>query len=40
MGPQWLYLNKWTLDFDLAVDVPSVAPVWVRLPNLPVHCWN
>jgi hypothetical protein len=40
MGPQGLYLNKWTLDFDPAVDVPSAVPVWVRLPNLPVHCWN
>eukprot|EP00253_Pinus_taeda_P013340 PITA_13340 len=40
MGPQGLYLNKWTPDFDPAVDVPKVVPVWVRLPNLPVHCWN
>ena len=40
MGPQGLYLNKWTPDFDLAVDVPKEVPVWVRLPNLPVHCWN
>ena len=21
-------------------DVPSVIPVWVRLPHLPLHCWN
>jgi hypothetical protein len=40
MGPQGLYLNKWTPDFDPAVDVPKAVPVWVRLPNLPVHCWN
>eukprot|EP00253_Pinus_taeda_P014586 PITA_14586 len=40
MGPQGLYLNKWTPDFDPAVDVPSAIPVWVRLPNLPMHCWN
>ena len=40
MGSQGLYLNKWTADFDPAVDVPKVVPVWVRLPNLPVHCWN
>lgn len=40
MGPQGLYLNKWTPDFDPAVDVPSAVPIWVRLPNLPVHCWN
>jgi len=40
MGPQGLYLNKWMPDFDPAVDVPTAVPVWVRLPNLPVHCWN
>lgn len=40
MDPQGLYLNKWTPDFDPAVDVPTAVPVWVRLPNLPVHCWN
>lgn len=40
MGPPGLYLNKWTPDFDPSVDVPSAIPVWVRLPNLPMHCWN
>ena len=40
MGPRGLYLNKWTLDFDPTQDVPSVVPVWVRLPRLPLHCWN
>eukprot|EP00253_Pinus_taeda_P015210 PITA_15210 len=40
MGPQGLYLNKWTPDFDPGVDVPSTVPVWVRLPNLPMHFWN
>jgi hypothetical protein len=40
MGPQGLYLNKWTPDFDLAQDVPLAVPVWVRLPHLPLHCWN
>ena len=40
MGPQGLYLNKWTPDFNPAVDVPTTVPVWVRLPNLPLHCWN
>ena len=40
MGPQGLYLNKWTLDFDPTQDVPSIVPVWVRLPHLPLHCWN
>eukprot|EP00253_Pinus_taeda_P013975 PITA_13975 len=40
MGPQGPYLNKWIPDFDPVVGVPKAVPVWVRLPNLPVHCWN
>ena len=38
MGSQGLYLNRWTPYFDPTVDVPKEVPVWVRLPNLPVHC--
>ena len=40
MGPQGLYLNKWTPDLDPSQDVPSAVPVWIRLPFLPLHCWN
>ena len=40
MGPQRLYLNKWTPNFDPSLDVLSAVPVWVRLPHLPLHCWN
>ena len=40
MGPQGLFLNKWTLDFEPTQDVPSTVPIWVRLPHLPLHCWN
>ena len=40
MGPQGLYLNKWIVDFDPTQDVPFVVPVWVKLPHLPLRCWN
>jgi len=40
MGPQGLYLNKWSPDFDPAQDVPTAVPVWVRLPHLSLHRWN
>lgn len=40
MGPQGLYLNRWSLDFDPNLDIPSVVPVWVKLPHLPFHLWN
>jgi hypothetical protein len=40
MGTQGLYLNRWTPSFDPASEIPKDVPVWVRLPNLPIHCWN
>ena len=40
MDPQGLYLNRWNPDFDPAIDVPKAVPVWVRLPNLLIHCWT
>ena len=40
MGPQGIYLIKCTLDFDPTQDVSFAIPVWVRLPHLPLHCWN
>ena len=40
MGPHGLYLNRWTSDFDPEADIPKAVLVWVRLPNLPMHCWN
>lgn len=35
-----LIFQNQTPDFDPGVDAPKAIPVWVRLPNLPVHCWN
>ena len=40
MGPQGLYLNNWTSNFDPEEDIPKAFPVWVRIPNLPIYCWN
>jgi hypothetical protein len=40
MGTQGLYLNRWTPSFDPASEIPKDVPVWVRLPNLPIHCWS
>jgi len=40
MGPQGLYLNSWSPDFDSTQDVPLAILVWLCLPHLPSHCWN
>jgi len=40
MNTRGLYLNRWTLDFNLELDVPNVFHVWVYLPHLPLHCWG
>lgn len=39
MGPAGLFLTPWFPDFDPASAVITKAPVWIRLPNLPVHLW-
>ena len=40
MGPQGLYLNKWTPDFEPTQDVPFAVLIWVRIPDLPLNYWN
>ena len=37
MDTRGLYLNRWTPDFDLEMDVPNVVHVWVRFLHLPLH---
>lgn len=37
IGPNGLYLNKWTLNFDPSHDIPWAVLVWVRLLHLIVH---
>lgn len=39
-GTDGIYLNRWNLDFDLVVDIPSAVLVWVHLPRLPLPCWD
>jgi hypothetical protein len=33
-------MKPWTPSFNPASDILSSAPVWVRLPNLPLHFWG
>ena len=40
MGPRGMYLNKWDLSFNPEKDIPKAVPVRVKLPHLPLHCWN
>ena len=35
-----MYLKKWDLSFDPEKYIPSTFLVWVKLPHLPLHCWN
>jgi hypothetical protein len=39
MGPRGLFLAPWTLDFNPEAEI-TAAPVWVRLPHLPLHLWG
>ena len=35
-----MYMNKWTLDFNPEIDVPSTISVWACIPHLPLICWD
>ena len=37
MDSRGVYLNIWTPEFNLELDVPNDVKVWVRLPHLPLH---
>ena len=39
MGSRGLFLSPWNLGFNLEADI-TAPPVWVRLPNLPLHLWG
>ncbi|KAK6145059.1 hypothetical protein DH2020_021879 [Rehmannia glutinosa] len=45
MGTLWslgdcpMRVFKWTLAFDPCLEAP-IAPVWIRLPGLPIHIFN
>jgi len=37
MGFDELYLNRWSLEFDLEEDILSSILVWMRLPHLSLN---
>jgi hypothetical protein len=39
MGSRGMFLAPWTLDFNPGDEI-TAAPVWVRLPHLPIHLWG
>ena len=39
MGSRGLFLAPWSLDFNPEAEI-TAAPVWVRLPHLPLHLWG
>jgi hypothetical protein len=39
-GSSGLCLKPWTPSFDPSKDSLSSAPVWVQLPNFPLHLWG
>lgn len=38
-GSSSLFMQPWSPSFDPATASISLSPVWVRLPNLPLHLW-
>jgi len=33
-------MKPWNPSFDPSTTVITLAPIWVRLPNLPLYIWN
>jgi len=40
MGSRDMYLNIRNPDFNPENDISLAVLVWVRLPYLPLYCWN
>ncbi|XP_058734308.1 uncharacterized protein LOC131606039 [Vicia villosa] len=35
-----IFLKPWSPDFEITEDVLRVLPLWITLPNLPLHLWG
>lgn len=35
-----MILRDWSADFDFKRDMLRTLPIWVKLPNLPLHLWG
>lgn len=44
-GPHMFYgkpaiVKPWSAKFDFHAEILRVVPLWVKFPNLPLHCWS
>ncbi|WMV30066.1 hypothetical protein MTR67_023451 [Solanum verrucosum] len=44
-GPHYLMrrpviMKPWVLEFNFNKEILTTIPLWVKLPNLPLNCWN
>lgn len=44
-GPQYLMkrpiiMKPWSSDFNFKEEILTTVPLWIKLPNLPLNCWN
>lgn len=44
-GPHYMMrrpviIKPWTLEFNFKEEILTTIPLWVKLPNLPLNCWN
>lgn len=33
-------MKPWTPEFDFNEKILSIIPLWIKLPNLSLNCWN
>lgn len=40
MGSRHVIVRKWAARFNCKEEFLRVLPLWVKLPNLPLHYWG
>lgn len=40
IGNRPIILKMWSENFDCKAELLQTVPLWVRLPNLPLNCWD
>lgn len=33
-------MKPWTQEFNFKEEILTTIPLWIKLPNLPLNCWN
>lgn len=40
MGKAGLFMKPWHMNFKPTAELPTMAPVWIRLHDIPLELWK